>query len=74
MVAYNAVWVAAPAIDGDEQAPPDGWPVPPAMRGLRGSAPPRRLALDFEREGERAARRLTSASIVCHIDRRPRLP
>ncbi len=35
MVAYNAVWVAAPAIDGDEQAPPDGWPVPPAMRGLR---------------------------------------
>jgi hypothetical protein len=35
MVAYNAVWVAAPAVDGDDQPPPGGWPVPKSMRGLR---------------------------------------
>ena len=26
MVAYNAVWVAAPASDDDEQAPRSSWP------------------------------------------------
>jgi hypothetical protein len=35
MVAYNAVWVAAPAIDEDEQAVPEGWPVPEAIRQAR---------------------------------------
>ena len=34
MVAYNAVWVAAPAIDEDEQATLD-WPVPDAVRRAR---------------------------------------
>ena len=35
MVAYNAVWVAAPAIDEDEQAALPGWPVPDAIRRAR---------------------------------------
>ena len=35
MVAYNAVWVAAPAVDGDDQPPLGGWPAPKSMRGLR---------------------------------------
>jgi hypothetical protein len=35
MVAYNAVWVAAPAVDEDEQAALDGWPVPEAIRRMR---------------------------------------
>jgi hypothetical protein len=34
MVAYNAVWVAAPAIDDDEQAALD-WPVSDAIRPAR---------------------------------------
>ena len=32
MVAYNAVWIAAPAVDGDEQTAVEGWPVPDAIR------------------------------------------
>ena len=32
MVAYNAVWVAAPAVDEEEQTILDGWPVPHAIR------------------------------------------
>ena len=35
MVAYNAVWVAAPAVDEDGQAALDGWPVPDAIRRAR---------------------------------------
>jgi hypothetical protein len=35
MVAYNAVWVAAPAVDEDERAALDGWPVPDAIRRAR---------------------------------------
>lgn len=35
MVAYNAVWVAAPAVDEDEQATHSGWPVPEAIRRAR---------------------------------------
>jgi hypothetical protein len=35
MVTYNAVWVAAPAVDEDEQAALDGWPVPDAIRRAR---------------------------------------
>ena len=31
MVAYNAVWVAAPAADEDEQADDPGWPLPEAL-------------------------------------------
>jgi len=31
MVAYNAVWVAAPATDEDEQGDDHGWPVPEAL-------------------------------------------
>jgi len=32
MVAYNAVWVAAPALDEDEHEALAGWPVPDAIR------------------------------------------
>jgi hypothetical protein len=35
MVAYNAVWVAAPAIDQDDQAAPADWPAPDAFRQER---------------------------------------
>jgi hypothetical protein len=35
MVAYNAVWVAAPALDEDEQEALAGWPVPDAIRRAR---------------------------------------
>jgi hypothetical protein len=35
MVAYNAVWVAAPAVDEDEQPALDRWPVPDAIRQAR---------------------------------------
>jgi hypothetical protein len=35
MVAYNAVWVAAPAVDEDREATLDGWPVPDAIRRAR---------------------------------------
>jgi hypothetical protein len=35
MVAYNAVWVAATAVDEDGQAALDGWPVPDAIRRAR---------------------------------------
>ena len=35
MVAYNAVWVAAPAVDEDKPAALDGWPVPDAIRRAR---------------------------------------
>ena len=35
MVAYNAVWVAAPAIDEDDQAALPSWPVPDAIRRAR---------------------------------------
>ena len=35
MVAYNAVWVAAPAVVEDEQVALDGWPVPDAIRRAR---------------------------------------
>jgi hypothetical protein len=35
MVAYNAVWVAAPAVDEDEQAALDRGPVPEAIRLAR---------------------------------------
>jgi len=35
MVTYNAVWVAAPAVDEEEQAALDGWPVPDAIRRAR---------------------------------------
>lgn len=35
MVAYNAVWVAAPAVGEDEQATLPGWPVPDAIRRAR---------------------------------------
>jgi hypothetical protein len=31
MVAYNAVWVAAPAVDEDEHAILPGWPVPDSI-------------------------------------------
>jgi hypothetical protein len=34
MVAYNAVWVAAPALE-DEQEALAGWPVPDAIRRAR---------------------------------------
>lgn len=36
MVAYNAVWIAAPAIDEDDQAALTGWPVPDTIRQTRG--------------------------------------
>jgi hypothetical protein len=35
MVTYNAVWAAAPAVDEDEQAALDAWPVPDAIRRAR---------------------------------------
>jgi hypothetical protein len=35
MVAYNAVWVATPAVDEDEQATLPRWPVPDAIRRAR---------------------------------------
>jgi hypothetical protein len=35
MVAYNAVWVAAPAVEQEKPADLDGWPVPDAIRRLR---------------------------------------
>lgn len=35
MVAYNAVWVAAPAVGEDEQVTLRGWPVPDAIRRAR---------------------------------------
>ena len=35
MVAYNAVWVAAPSVDEDERAALDGWPIPDAIRRAR---------------------------------------
>jgi hypothetical protein len=35
MVAYNAVWVAAPAVGEDERTGRDGWPVPDAIRRAR---------------------------------------
>lgn len=35
MVAYNAVWVATPAVDEDEQATLPGWPVADAIRRAR---------------------------------------
>ena len=35
MVAYNAVWVAAPAVGEDEQATLPGWSVPDAIRSAR---------------------------------------
>jgi hypothetical protein len=35
MVAYNAVWIAAPVVDDDEHATVDGWPVPDAIRRAR---------------------------------------
>ena len=34
MIGYNAVWVAAPAVDEDEQATLE-WPVPDAIRRAR---------------------------------------
>jgi hypothetical protein len=35
MVAYNAVWVAAPAVDGDEHDVADGWFVLDPIRRVR---------------------------------------
>jgi hypothetical protein len=35
MVVYNAVWVATPAVDEDDQAIAPGWPVPDAIRRPR---------------------------------------
>lgn len=35
MVAYNAVWVAAPAVGEDERVTLRGWPVPDAIRRAR---------------------------------------
>jgi hypothetical protein len=35
MVAYNAVWVATPAVDDDDPAILPGWPVPEAIRRER---------------------------------------
>jgi hypothetical protein len=32
MVSYNAVWVAAPAVDEEKPAALDDWPVPHAIR------------------------------------------
>ena len=35
MVAYNAVWVATPAVDDGEDDAAPGWPVPDAIRRAR---------------------------------------
>ena len=35
MVAYNAVWVAAPAVDDDEHGAASDWPMPDSIRRAR---------------------------------------
>ncbi len=58
MVAYNAVWVAAPAVDQDEHAALDGWPMPDAIRRA-----PRLGALAFGSDLHRPRETLTQCEI-----------